>query len=310
MSFVILQKTALDDWDYVLRKYLKDVRGVAEEETLDTIAEQLEINLKEEKRIVFSAYLDGKDCGFVTASPYDEVLEVVALYVVPESYDYNPASELIKRIASAAFTMGFYYVRYQAKLPFNKEPSFEENLEKAGFKVIPRNEMFLELQNVLDFSFTLPEGYAFEPFSLERLDEIMQVIVASNPEEHPDYYIYPEFREVETAKQFLGNATDDFSAITPLLNPQIVFDNKIVGTSMVYTFPDKTAYIGDMSVHPDHQGKGLGKALLRNIILECSRKGVKKIGLAVTTSNNVAFKLYLTHGFQISSDSLAIIKQK
>ncbi|MBK5115210.1 MAG: GNAT family N-acetyltransferase, partial [Candidatus Heimdallarchaeota archaeon] len=300
MSLIIKAKNVIDDWEDFLREYLKDKRGVKEEETLNSIVSQLQSNLKERKRFVFCAYLEGTACGFITGTPLGEVLEVISLYVSPKSYQHNAASELIKSLTILAFYMDFNYIRLQVKLPFNKEPTFEENLEKIGFKIISRNEMFLEIDDVLDYSFTLPEGYASVPFAIERLDEIMQVIVATNPPSHPDYIIYPEFRKVETLKQFLGKATDDFSAITPLLNPQIVFDSKIVGTSLVYTFPNKSAYIGDMSVHPNHQRKGLGRVLLKNIILECSRKGVTKIGLAVTTSNVGAYKLYQSEGFKVT----------
>jgi GNAT superfamily N-acetyltransferase len=310
MSFVIKAKNVIDNWKDFLIEYLKDKRGVTEEETLKTIVSQLQANLKEKKRYIFCAYLDGEVCGFITGTPHREVLEVISLYVLPKSYKHNAAYELMKSLSILAFHMNFNYLRLEAKLPFNKEPSFEENLEKNGFKIITRNEMFLEIAEVLDYSFTLPEGYAFEPFTIERLDEIMQVIVDSNPPEHPDYDIYPEFMEVESAKQFLGQATDDFSAITPLLNPQLIYDGKIVGTSLVFTFQDKSAYIGSMNIHPDFQRKGLGRALLKNIILESSRKGVIKIGLAVTTSNERAYKLYQSEGFKVTTETLAIIKYK
>ncbi|MCK5158168.1 MAG: GNAT family N-acetyltransferase, partial [Candidatus Heimdallarchaeota archaeon] len=310
MSLVIKAKNVIDDWKNFLIEYLRDKRGVKEEETLNTIVSQLQSNLKEKKRFVFCAYLEGEVCGFITGTPQGEVLEVVSLYVLPKSYKHNAAYELMKSLSILAFYLNFNYLRLQAKLPFNKEPSFEENLEKNGFKIITRNEMFLEMADVLDYSFTLPEGYAFEPFTLEKLDEIMQVVVDTNPVSHPDYYIYPEFQKVETAKQFLGQATDDFLAITPLLNPQLVYDGKIVGTSLVFTFQDKSAYIGSMNIHPDYQRKGLGRALLKNIILECSRKGVIKIGLAVTTSNESAYKLYQSEGFKVTTETLAIIKHK
>lgn len=310
MSFEIKAKNAIDDWEDFLRDYLRDKRGVTEKETLDTIVSQLKANLKEKKRFVFCAYIEGAVCGFITGTPLGEVLEVVSLYVLPKSYEHNTAYELMKSLSILAFYLGFNYLRLQVKLPFNKEPSFEENLEKNGFKIITRNEMFLEIADVLDYSFTLLEGYTIEPFTIERLDDTMQVIIDTNPIDHPDYDIYPEFSNVETAKQFLGKATDDFSALTPLLNPQLVYDGKIVGTSMVYTFPNKSAYIGDISVHPDHQRKGLGRALLKNIILECSRKGVTKIGLAVTTTNEGAYKLYQSEGFKTTTETLAIIKHK
>ncbi|MBK5114666.1 MAG: GNAT family N-acetyltransferase [Candidatus Heimdallarchaeota archaeon] len=63
-------------------------------------------------------------------------------------------------------------------------------------------------------------------------------------------------------------------------------------------------------VHPKHQRKGLGEALLKKIIHEISGKKIKRIGLAVTTSNVAAYKIYKKTGFKKTSDHLSVIKHK
>ena len=310
MSFVIKEKNVLDDWEGLMREYLQDFRGVKDEKTLMGILLQFRTNLMEEKRIVFCAYLDGAPCGFISGSVRGDIMEAVSFYVLPSSYEYNCGFQLIKELATKAFEGDFKHFRLQMKMPFNKEPTFEANLEKAGYLIFPRVEMYLEVKDVLDFSYALPEGYSFEPFSIEKVDEIMQVMVDANPSDHTDTHIYPEMRSAETTKQVFGRATENFTRLDPTLNPQIVFDGKIVGISQVFTFQKDVAYIGEMCVHPNHQRKGLGKALMKNLILECSRKDVKRIGLAVTVSNVAANKIYKKNGFKKTSDHLAVIKHK
>jgi len=310
MSFEIKAKNVIDDWEDLLKENLKETHKIKDKKRIESIISNLKSNLNEKKRYVFCAYLEGTPCGFITGSPQGDVMEAIALYVLPKSYEFNPAFELVKALTNKTFELKFNHFRLQLKLPFNKESSFEKNLEINDYYVFPRNEMFLELKDVLDYSFTLPYGYSFVPFNISKVDEIMQVIVDANPIGHPDSHIYPEFRNLEATKKIFGRFTENFTALDPILNTQIVYNNKIVGISQIYTNEAGIAYVGDMSIHPDHQRKGLGKALLKNLILESSKRGIKKIGLGVTTSNDGAFNLYLRSGFKITDYFLAVIKHK
>jgi len=310
MTLVIKEKKVLDDWEGLMREYLQDIRGVKDEKTLMGILLQFRTNLMEEKRIVFCAYLDGTPCGFISGTAQGEIIEAVSLYVLPKSYDQNTASELVKTLTTKAFETDFKHFRLQIGLPFNKEPNFEEILKKDGYLIFLRAGMNLDMKDVLDYSYNLPEGYTFEPFSIEKVDEIMQVIVDANPSDHSDSHVYPEMESAETTKQVFGKATENFTKLDPVINPQIIFDNKIVGISQVFTFQKDVAFISEMCVLPDYQRKGLGKALMKNIILECSRKDIKRIVLAVTVSNVGAYKLYEKNGFKKVSDNIAVIKHK
>lgn len=310
MSLVIKEKNVLDDWEGLMREYLQDFRGVKDKKTLEGIILQFRTNLMEEKRIVFCAYLDGAPCGFISGSPQGDIMEAVSLYILPDSYDQYTASELVKTLTDKAFETNFNHFRLQMGLPFNKEPNFEEILKNDGYLIFQRAGMNLDVKDVFDYSYTLPEGYTFEPFSVDKVDEIMQVIVDANPIDHTDSHIYPEMKSAETTKQVFGRATENFTKLDPVINPQIIFENKIVGISQVFTFRKDVAFISEMCVHPSHQRKGLGKALMKNIILECSRNDFKRIVLAVTVSNVGAYKLYEKSGFKKQNDNIAVIKHK
>ena len=61
------------------------------------------------------------------------------------------------------------------------------------------------------------------------------------------------------------------------------------------------AWIYDIEVNPEHQGKGYGRVLLQAAEQEAARHGSKTIGLNVFGTNTVARRLYESSGYQITS---------
>ena len=61
------------------------------------------------------------------------------------------------------------------------------------------------------------------------------------------------------------------------------------------------AWIYDIRIEPEQQGKGYGRALLRAAEQETARHGVPSIGLNVFGSNMVARSLYESAGYQVTS---------
>ncbi|NBV27220.1 MAG: GNAT family N-acetyltransferase, partial [Actinobacteria bacterium] len=53
-----------------------------------------------------------------------------------------------------------------------------------------------------------------------------------------------------------------------------------------------------ISVHPNHQGKGLGAAALRVGLQSIHSRGVHRASLYVDDSNEAAIAMYKKHGFQ------------
>lgn len=68
---------------------------------------------------------------------------------------------------------------------------------------------------------------------------------------------------------------------------------------------EKTVYVFDFAVDGDHQGRGIGKALLKEIIRlvqeKCAGAEAKKVRLQVGSRNEQAFRLYQKNGFQVIS---------
>ena len=73
-------------------------------------------------------------------------------------------------------------------------------------------------------------------------------------------------------------------------------DSDVVGYAGLCDYPDE-AFVQTMAVAAGQQGKGLGAALLENLLEEAARRGQTRTLLEVRADNAVAQRLYGRHGF-------------
>jgi GNAT superfamily N-acetyltransferase len=70
-------------------------------------------------------------------------------------------------------------------------------------------------------------------------------------------------------------------------------DGRIVGNASLRRARDRGGYlIGNVVVHPDWRGRGIGRALMRAAIERASRRGAQWVGLEVRADNDLARQLY------------------
>jgi GNAT superfamily N-acetyltransferase len=62
-----------------------------------------------------------------------------------------------------------------------------------------------------------------------------------------------------------------------------------------------TAWLVEIDIHPEHRGKGYGRALLAAVERESARRGATALGLNVFGPNAAARRLYETSGYQITA---------
>ncbi len=310
MTLEIKEIKSIDGIECIFVDYLEFKRGIKDPETVKTVVAKFKELMKKNERILFYAFDDEAPIGLIAGKPDGAVLEVTTFYINPECKSDDCGSQLVKALTSKAFESGFKHYRQTEKLPFNKESVFKEQLTKDGFSLFSRVAMLLEIDEVEPNDPDLKEGYTFEPFSIEKVDELFAVMRDANPLEHADSSIYPELGNPEISKKMFAKLTNDFTGLNVKINPQILFDEKVIGISFVFTNSPEVAFVGEVCIHPNHQRKGLGKALMNQIIKSCSEEGMKKIGLAVTTSNVGAYKLYEKLGFKVNTNYLTITKHK
>ncbi len=76
----------------------------------------------------------------------------------------------------------------------------------------------------------------------------------------------------------------------------MTFENQVIGYGIVMLSSGE-AHILNVCIDPDHQGKGLGRHLLRYLVRKSNLTDVDMILLEVRRSNANAHKLYQSEGF-------------
>ena len=79
------------------------------------------------------------------------------------------------------------------------------------------------------------------------------------------------------------------------LNLKLIENNQIIGFAICQTVSDE-ATLFNIAILPSHQGNGLGKLLLNELIARLKKKGVQTLWLEVRESNPARF-LYEKIGF-------------
>jgi GNAT superfamily N-acetyltransferase len=85
----------------------------------------------------------------------------------------------------------------------------------------------------------------------------------------------------------------------------LAFDGDAPMSSVTVTRSGDTAGIWTMATPPEHQGKGMGRALLSRIIERLGRDGVRRFYLLATAAG---FPLYTSLGFVTLAEEAAWVK--
>jgi ribosomal protein S18 acetylase RimI-like enzyme len=68
------------------------------------------------------------------------------------------------------------------------------------------------------------------------------------------------------------------------------------------------AFVDDLFLRPGHRGRGLGSALLDEVLAECRRRGVRALHLEVARENTAARELYRKFGF-VNHDRILMTRE-
>jgi putative acetyltransferase len=99
----------------------------------------------------------------------------------------------------------------------------------------------------------------------------------------------------ETRKWIEARASGDLSLVAEL-------NGRIVGTGGLSRFQGRRAHAASigLGVHDDYHGRGIGSALLRELLDAADDwLGLKRIELTVYVDNAPAIALYKRHGFEV-----------
>jgi [ribosomal protein S18]-alanine N-acetyltransferase len=78
-----------------------------------------------------------------------------------------------------------------------------------------------------------------------------------------------------------------------------VEDDAVVGYAGLVFVPPDEAWVNNMAVRRDHQRRGIGRALLEELLAIARRNGAKHTLLEVAADNTPAQALYDSYGFEV-----------
>ncbi|KAA6440464.1 N-acetyltransferase [Dyadobacter flavalbus] len=117
-------------------------------------------------------------------------------------------------------------------------------------------------------------------------------------------YSYTNTLVFEDRKMVIGSVTGyDGARLHELRKPVV---DKLRESNPEFTPEDETEagefYIDCVSVHPEHQGKGVGKKLILAICDKAAASGFERVGLIVDQVNPQAKRLYEKLGFEVAGE--------
>ena len=78
-----------------------------------------------------------------------------------------------------------------------------------------------------------------------------------------------------------------------------VQDGEVIGYAGLVVAPPDEAWVNNMAVRRDHQRRGIGRALLEELLAIAHRNGARNTLLEVAADNTPAQALYDSYGFEV-----------
>lgn len=79
---------------------------------------------------------------------------------------------------------------------------------------------------------------------------------------------------------------------------RVLVESGLVRAYSVAWFVADEGHLANLATDPVHRGRGLARAVLRDLLAEARRRGIANVWLEVRTGNAGAIHLYRTHGFR------------
>lgn len=134
----------------------------------------------------------------------------------------------------------------------------------------------------------------FQNLQKSQIDSIVSMM--------QDFYAIDNYPiHIEESKQLF----ETFIANSDLGKAWLVYKGEeVIGyviLTFVFSFEYKgiLAFLDELYIKKEHQGKGFGKQAVRFVQQECSQLNVKMLYLEVEQHNENAQKLYLAHDFEV-----------
>jgi ribosomal protein S18 acetylase RimI-like enzyme len=172
---------------------------------------------------------------------------------------------------------------------------------ERGFERLERSYMLVELgaaegrrpsAELTDLS--------IRPWRQSDFEQSARVIHRSYRGKH-DSRINSQYKTVQGCAELMTILTDHFWCGDFLPEVSVVAvrsSGALAGVLIASRVASGIGHLGQISVHPAHQGRGIGRRMIETSLSEFRRRAYKAVSLAVTTANTSAFHLYESCGFR------------
>jgi ribosomal protein S18 acetylase RimI-like enzyme len=173
--------------------------------------------------------------------------------------------------------------------------------EARGFERLERNYMLLELDLDEDVAPRADSaGISIRPWQQNDSRQAARVIHRSYRGTH-DSRINSQYKTEQGCTELLTVLTDHIwcGDFVPQAS-RVAFHRPgaMAGVLLASRVSRGVGHIGQISVHPAHQGQGIGRRMIESSLSELQRLGFNAISLAVTSANTNALHLYESCGFR------------
>ncbi len=138
---------------------------------------------------------------------------------------------------------------------------------------------------------------------MQDVSRIAEIIVfgkrvAYRPIFNNDFVSFNELQVINLIEEYRNNPT--------VIDNMLVYDDGIIKGVINRVFEDDTVEICEFYVEPFFKGKGIGKELIQQVILEARMSKKNKIFLWVIEDNLSARKFYENNGFKANGKTCLI----
>jgi ribosomal protein S18 acetylase RimI-like enzyme len=170
-----------------------------------------------------------------------------------------------------------------------------------GFERLERSYMLVELRADEDRRLIAESpGISIRHWQPADFAQAARVVHRSYRGKH-DSLINSQYQTVQGCADLMTILTDHFWCGDFLPDISLVAvrsSGALAGVLIASRVSSGVGHLGQISVHPAHQGRGVGRRMIETALSDFRRRGYKSITLAVTTANTNAYHLYESCGFR------------
>lgn len=218
----------------------------------------------------------------------------ITLLAVVEDDPVPAAIALLGEARQAMLTGGAHHIVHILR---NRDvAAYDQAFRAAGFRAVQVDKMVRERLDDVETTPT-PAGYRILPWRSQFTGRVV-LLFRSIPRDPVESVIWPEYDTVAGVYDLVDFLTQP-APVKPPQTSYVAVDEagNLVGYVLVRIVRDGSAHIGEIGVHPEHQRRGLGKALLTSALRAAAEHGLTPAWLTVLASNAPAIHLYRSLGF-------------